>query len=231
MRRADRTRFSLAHRAIVAGAVFALARPCGAQVPRTQRDSIQAQVQAALDSLTDAWRRWDVDGMMHFYLDSTLVAGNGRLITQSEHRASIVRRQDVRSQRIGPFRPIRFDVLSPDAVVVSWVNAFAVIDTGGRALPTRLAATTDVWVRRGTAWRILVEHESTRVALDSLALPPPTPTRKMGASSGSTNAVDSSDSGNSGGASTPSPSASRLISRPDSLPEGQRQARPTARSM
>jgi hypothetical protein len=165
-------RLGLTHRAWVVGALLALTRPCGAQLSPAQRDGIQAEVQAALDSLTDAWRRWDVDGMMRFYLDSALVAGNGRLSSQSDHRAATVRRKGVLGQRIGPFRPIRFDVLSRDAVVVSWVNAFAVIDTGRRVQPTLLAATTDIWVRRGAAWRILVQHESTRTAPDSVALPP-----------------------------------------------------------
>lgn len=174
MRGTDRTRFAFAHRALVAGAVFALTRPCGAQVPLTQRDSIQAQVQAALDSLTDAWRPMDVDGMMRFYLDSALIAENSRLRTARADRAAIERRRPgVLGQRIGPFRPIRFDVLSRDVVVVSWVNTFAVIDTGGRARPTMVAANTYVWVRRGGAWRILTAHESTRTAPDSMALSPP----------------------------------------------------------
>lgn len=174
MRGTDRTRFAFAHRALVAGAVFALTRPCGAQVPFAQRDSIEAQVQAALDSLTDAWRRMDVDGMMRFYLDSALIAENSRLRTAREDRAAIERRRPgVLGQRIGPFRPIRFDVLSRDVVVVSWVNTFAVIDTGGRARPTMVAANTYVWVRRGGAWRILTAHESTRIAPDSMALSPP----------------------------------------------------------
>lgn len=173
MRGTDRTRFAFAHRALVAGAVFALTRPCGAQLPLAERDSIQAQVQAALDSLTDAWRRFDVDGMMRFYLDSALVAGNGRLHHRSDDRATLERRRSVvLGQRIGPFRPIRFDVLSRDVVVVSWVNTFAVIDTGGRARPTMVAANTYVWVRRSGAWRILTAHESTRIAPDSMALSP-----------------------------------------------------------
>jgi ketosteroid isomerase-like protein len=164
-------RFRVTCVALFVGALFTVSQSCGAQLPPAQRDSIQAQVQAALDSLTDAWRRWDVDGMMRFYLDSALVAANGRLSSQSEEAAA-VRRRAVLGQRIGPFRPIRFDVLSRDAVVVSWMNAFAVIDTGGRVRPTLLAVTTDVWVRRGRAWRILVQHESTRLAPDSVALPP-----------------------------------------------------------
>ena len=32
-----------------------------------------------------------------------------------------------------------------------------------------VAATTDLWVRRGTGWRILVQHESVRNAPDSVA--------------------------------------------------------------
>src|SRR5690348_7921694 len=81
-------RLGLTDRALSAGARLALTRPCRAQLSPVQRDSIQAEVQVPLDSLTDAWRRWDVDGMMRFYLDSALVAGNGQLSGQSEHRAA-----------------------------------------------------------------------------------------------------------------------------------------------
>ena len=165
-------RFGLTYVILVFGALLTVNAPSGAQLSPAQRDSVETQVQAALDSLTDAWRHWDVDGMMRFYLDSALVAANGRLSGQSEHRAASARRTGVLGQRIGAFRPIRFDVLSRDAVVVSWVNAFAAIDTGGRVRPTMIAATTDVWVRRGRAWRILVQHESTRIAPDSVTLSP-----------------------------------------------------------
>ncbi len=172
MRGLIESRFGLTYVILVFGALLTVTAPCGAQLSPAQRDSVETQVQAALDSLTDAWRHWDVDGMMRFYLDSALVAANGRLSSQSEHRAASARRTGVHGQKLGVFRPIRFDVLSRDAVVVSWVNAFAAIDTGGRVRPTMIAATTDVWVRRGRAWRILVQHESTRIAPDSMTLSP-----------------------------------------------------------
>ena len=129
-------RYGLIRHALIVGALVTLAQPCAAQLSPVQRDSIQVQVQAALDSLTDAWRQWDVDGMMRFYLDSALIAANGRLSSQDAHRAASARRTGVLGQRIGPFRQIRFDVLSRDAVMVSWLNTFAVIDTG-RQVGTR----------------------------------------------------------------------------------------------
>lgn len=172
MRRLIEARFGLTCVILVFGALLTVNAPCGAQLSPAQRDSVETEVQAALDSLTDAWRHWDVDGMMRFYLDSALIAANGQLTSQSEHRAASARRAGILGQKIGAFRPIRFDVLSRDAAVVSWVNAFAAIDTGGRVRRTMIAATTDVWVRRGRAWRILVQHESTRIAPDSVTVPP-----------------------------------------------------------
>ena len=169
--RAIGIRVALACGVLVVGAAGPVTRRCEAQVTAAQRDTIQAQVQAALDSLTEAWRRSDLDGEMRFYLDSALIAINGRLRSPSEYyRAGIERRRRGllgQSQKIGAFRPIRFDVLSRDAVVVSWVNLFAVIDTGGRAQPTKVAASTYVWVRRGGGWRILAAHESNRIAHDT----------------------------------------------------------------
>jgi hypothetical protein len=57
MRRLCGIRLGLTRGGTIAGAAFALIRPWGAQLPLAVRDSVQAQVQAALGSLTDAWRR------------------------------------------------------------------------------------------------------------------------------------------------------------------------------
>ncbi len=172
MRGLIEVRLAVTHVALAFGALSTVSLPCRAQLSPSQRDSIEAQVQAALDSLTDAWRHVDIDGILRFYLDSALL--NGGLVTPSEQRAGWDRvRSAMLRQEIGPFRPIQFDVLSPDVVVVGWVNLFRVIDTSGHAQPTMVASNTYVWVRRGGAWRILAAHESRRIAPDSVALPPP----------------------------------------------------------
>lgn len=156
---------------LIVGMAGGLSRPSAAQLPVAERDSIQAQVQATLDSLTDAWRHVDVDVILRFYLDSALL--NGRLVTTGEHQAGWDRvRSGMLRQEIGPFRPIHFDVLNRDVVVMGWINRFTVIDTSGHAQPTMVASNTYVWVRRGGGWRILAAHESRRIAPDSAAVSP-----------------------------------------------------------
>jgi SnoaL-like domain len=142
----------------------AQARPCRSGWPSlsaVDRTMMQAEVQAALDSLTDGWRRIDTTEILHFYLDSARLAHNGRLGGMADLRAAWVRLGPrLQRQDIEPFQQVAFDVLSCDVVVVNWVNQWTFIFADGHVVGPRTSANTYVWVRRGTAWRIQSAHES-----------------------------------------------------------------------
>ena len=142
----------------------AQAAPCRSGSPSlgaVDRTTIQGEVKAALDSLTDGWRRIDTTEILHFYLDSARLAHSGRLGGMADLRAGWMRLGPrLQRQDIGPFRQVAFDILTCDVVVVSWVNQWTFIYADGRVVGPRTSANTYVWVRRGAAWRIQSAHES-----------------------------------------------------------------------
>jgi hypothetical protein len=83
---------------------------------------------------------------------------NGPLPTASDSLASTA---------IGPFEDFRIDVLGPDAAVVSWHDSVTETYRAGARRSDYVALMTQVWVREGSEWRILHNHESTRPVLET----------------------------------------------------------------
>jgi ketosteroid isomerase-like protein len=142
--------------------------PASEPISEEERRTIEAEVRRQLDSLRAAWTNLDAPAVVRHYADHAIDTYDGERGTMVQLRGwAEIGYEDVSGTEVGPFRDLRFDVLSRDAVVVSWVNSFTETDAAGKALPERLALMTQVWIRREADWRILHNHESTRPAAHS----------------------------------------------------------------
>ena len=131
-----------------------------APLSEAERRSIEAEVQTALDSLLAAWSSLDARAVNRHFSAASIDTYNGE---RSEPGDWADANYDWLSKtEIRPFEDLRFDVLSRDAVVASWVNTFVETDAAGQRQPEMLALMTQVWVRERDGWKILHNHESTR---------------------------------------------------------------------
>ena len=132
------------------------------QISVKERKEIETEIASRINDLRTAWANLDAPAVAAFFSEHGRDTYNG-------DRVSFTGLMDwaaagyagITSTDIGDFQDYRVDVLAPNAVVVSWQNLVAETPTEQDTATRYIAFMTQVWIREGSEWRLLHNHEST----------------------------------------------------------------------
>jgi len=132
------------------------------QVSVKEQKEIETEIASRIDDLRTAWADLDAPAVAAFYSEHARDTYNG-------DRGSYKGLMDwaaggytgITSTDIGEFQDYRVDVLAPNAVVASWQNLVAETRAEQDTATRYIAFMTQVWIREGSEWRLLHNHEST----------------------------------------------------------------------
>lgn len=123
---------------------------------------VEAEIERQIDSLRAAWAGLDAPAVVSFYSKRSRDTYNGERLSYTglvDWAADGY--SGIASTDIGELVDYRIDVLAPDAAVVSWHNSVSEAPTDQHGVARYIAFMTQVWVREGSEWRLLHNHEST----------------------------------------------------------------------
>jgi hypothetical protein len=149
---------------LIAAACLAACNNSGnsGQLSVEERNAIQAEITSRIDDLRTAWANLDAPAVAAFLSEhgrDTYNGERGAYTDQMDWAAGGY--TGITSTDIGEFQNYRVDVLAPNAAVASWQNLVTETSTEQNS-PTRyIAFMTQVWIREGSEWLLLHNHEST----------------------------------------------------------------------
>ncbi len=136
-------------------------QPGATELTEEQKAEVAAQVDAVRADFWDAWRDWDVDRVISYYLNSPdfVWADEGQLFTGWAALNEAVQAGNLESQTI-TFNESRTTVLAADAVHVVEQGTYSVTDTDGVTGPKIAFAFSALWMHRNGEWKVHFSHLS-----------------------------------------------------------------------
>jgi ketosteroid isomerase-like protein len=132
------------------------------QLTVEQQRDIETEIARQIDDLRKAWANMDAPAIASFYSERSRDTFNGERFTYADLMDwATVGYTGITSTDIGEFEDYRVDVLGPDAAVVSWQNQVGETPAEQEEVTRYVAFMTQVWIREGSEWRLLHNHEST----------------------------------------------------------------------
>jgi ketosteroid isomerase-like protein len=155
-------RFLLAVPATIA---LVACQPAAMELTDAMKAEIAAEVDATASEWWDAWAAVDYDRGMRFFEDAPEAGWVGdeenlHTVTEMRDAWAGVWGTDWRQQQID-FTHSRTIVLAPDIAYTIRQYTAVVTDTAGNVQPQTSGVETLVWVKRNSAWKVLLGHEST----------------------------------------------------------------------
>jgi hypothetical protein len=148
----------------VAAVVASACAPAPAAMTDADRAAVEASARAAFEGIVATIASADQEGLMAYVADGSIFAFHGMVWDRAGLASTVgdfydpVARSDMEN-----FAPLQFDVLGPNAVVVTSQNSQTTTYNDGMMSPVTISARTFVLVYEGEMWQILHGHISQHV--------------------------------------------------------------------
>jgi len=130
-----------------------------------QRAEVEASARTAFEGIMETIATADQEGLISYVAEGSIFAFHGMVWDRGGLASTVndfyggIERSDMEN-----FAPLQFDVLGPDAVVVTSQNTQTThYKDAEMPSPTAMSARTFVLVRDGDAWQILHGHISQHI--------------------------------------------------------------------
>ena len=132
------------------------------QLTVEKKTEIETEIARRIDDLRKAWANLDAPAVASFFSEHSRDTYNGERGTYADLMDwATVGYAGISNTEIGEFEDYRVDVLAPNAAVVSWQNLVGETSAEQEKVTRYVAFMTQVWIREGSEWRLLHNHEST----------------------------------------------------------------------
>jgi hypothetical protein len=149
------------------GVAVVVASACSsvpAEMTDADRAAVEASARAAFEGIVATIASADQEGLLAYVADGSIFAFHGMVWDRAGLVSTLgdfydpITRSDMEN-----FAPLQFDVLGPNAVVVTSQNTQTTTFNDGMMSPVTISARTFVLVREGETWQILHGHISQHV--------------------------------------------------------------------